>query len=273
MTGPVYSSNDAVLTTYTGYTKAEVDAAITNVQPPDWLSESDGTATATHYIDTGPTNLIVRAGTESALQVLGTDNGAAAGDIFAWKGMTVGNSMFVGQSLSVGQNLTVGGTNVIAALDNTEIKFTAVAPLSKGVNLQTGEFQLKLLDNLGDILADNIVINGNLTVNGTSNISGVSSNPFFCAGRVDGATASVVSSIGSVGYTVARASGQTQGVWEIKFNSPAPNNDYIITLTNMNYGTIYLWDANPPNQDGFDVVIVNKFWNLTNAPFHFSVVV
>ena len=85
-------------------------------------------------------------------------------------------------------------------------------------------------------IGDNLVVTGNLTVNGSSNISGVSSNPFFCAGRVDGATASPASSIGTVGYTVVRVSGQTQGVWQIVFNSPAPNNDYVITLTNMHFG-------------------------------------
>jgi hypothetical protein len=88
---------------------------------------------------------------------------------------------------------------------------------------------------------------------------------------VDGATATQVSSIGQVGYTVARASGQATGIWTITFNSPAVTNDYAIQLANMNFGTIYLWDQMPPTVQGFTVVVVNNLWQLRNAPFHFTV--
>jgi hypothetical protein len=63
-------------------------------------------------------------------------------------------------------------------------------------------------------------------------------NPSSGARRVDGATASPVSSIGRVGYIVLRPSGQATGIWEIRFDSPAPNNNYVISLMNMNFGTI-----------------------------------
>jgi hypothetical protein len=188
VTGPIYSSSDQVLTTYTGYTKAEVDTKLQS-------------------------NL---------------------GNIVPDRVETTGN-------------LVAG--NVVAT--NTII--------GNGANEVT--------------IGDNLVVTGNLTVNGTSNISGGSSTSMFCGGRVNGIITAVGSSIGSVGYTVARASGQPVGVWEIRFNSPAPSNNYVISLTNMNYGTIYLWDSNPPNENGFDVVVVNKFWNLANAIFHFSVFV
>ena len=114
---------------------------------------------------------------------------------------------------------------------------------------------------------DNLVVTGNLTVNGSLNY-----NPFFCAARVDGATLSQLSSIGRVGYTVVRPSGQATGIWNIVFNSPAPNN-YVVSLTNMNFGTIYLWDQSPPTVNGLTVVIVNNAWSLRNAPFHFAVFV
>jgi hypothetical protein len=96
-------------------------------------------------------------------------------------------------------------------------------------------------------------------------------NPVFCGGRVDGATATQVSSIGRVGYTVSRPSGQAQGLWTITFDSPAANNSYAVQLTNMNFGTIYLWDQMPPTVQRFTLVVVNNLWQLRNAPFHFTV--
>ena len=268
VTGPIYSNNDQVLTTDTAYTKAEMNTALADKQRAMMIVTA-----------VGGTNLLrsnILKGIRAYSPITLTD----INDILNFD------------------------LDKVALANDFEVAFTAISPLRKGLSLETGEVTLQLEDNLGEIVADrvetngnlvangvvstntilgngadevtigdNLVVNGNLTVNGSSNISGVSSNPFFCAGRVDGATASPVSSIGSVGYTVARASGQAAGVWEIRFNSPAPNNDYVISLANMNYGTIYLWDANPPNQDGFDVVIVNKFWNMVNAPFQFSVVV
>jgi hypothetical protein len=57
----------------------------------------------------------------------------------------------------------------------------------------------------------------------------------------------------------------------VTFASPAPSNNYVITLTNMNFGTAYLWDANPPTVNGFHCVVVNNYWSLRDAVFHFSV--
>jgi hypothetical protein len=96
-------------------------------------------------------------------------------------------------------------------------------------------------------------------------------NPVFCGGRVDGTTSSAVSSIGRVGYTVSRPSGQAQGIWTITFDSPAATNDYTVQLVNMNFGNSYLWDQMPPTVQGFTVVVVNNLWSLRNAPFHFTV--
>ena len=108
---------------------------------------------------------------------------------------------------------------------------------------------------------------GNLTVNGSI----VGWSPFYCAGRVNGATLAIASSIGRVGYTVTRASGQAAGVFVITFATPAPNNNYVITMLPMTFGTCYLWDVNPPTVNGFHCVVVNNSWQLRNATFHFSV--
>ena len=155
-------------------------------------------------------------------------------------------SISVSPNLSV-ESLTVGGTNVANALDARELAFTAVAPLRKVVNLQTGALELRV-DELGS-----------------------GGNPIFCGGRVDGATASPLSSVGRVGYTVSRPSGQGTGVWTVTFDSPAPNNDYVVNLSVMLFGSCYMWDALPPTVNGFTAVVVNNFWQLRNAPFHFTI--
>jgi hypothetical protein len=112
-----------------------------------------------------------------------------------------------------------------------------------------------------------LVVPGNITLSG--DINGWS--PYYCAGRVNGVSVTVVSSIGRVGYTVARASGQATGVYVITFATPAPSNDYVITMLPMTFGTCYLWDANPPTVNGFHCVVVSNTWQLKNAFFHFSV--
>jgi hypothetical protein len=86
----------------------------------DWLSDGDATAAAQHQIDTGPTGLVVRAGTEPALQVLGTGSTGAEGDVFPWKSATVGGNMFVLNSLSAGEALTVTGVDVLSEIANKQ---------------------------------------------------------------------------------------------------------------------------------------------------------
>jgi hypothetical protein len=149
-----------------------------------------------------------------------------------------------------------GSQNVSISVDpgllaSKEPAFTAVAPLQKVVNLQTGQLEMRV---------------------NTTGLEGL--NPVFCGGRVDGATASPLSSIGRVGYTVARPSGQAQGIWTITFDSPAASHTYTVQLTNMNFGTTYLWDQMPSTVQGFTVVVVGLATTpttLRNAPFHFTV--
>jgi hypothetical protein len=117
------------------------------------------------------------------------------------------------------------------------------------------------------VAAQSIFCQRNLSVLG--NIVGRS--PYYCAGRVNGATLAAVSSIGRVAYTVSRPASQATGVYVVTFASPAPSNNYVITLANMNFGTIYLWDLNPPTVNGFHCVVVNNAWSLRDAVFHFSV--
>jgi hypothetical protein len=152
-----------------------------------------------------------------------------------------GTTVTAPYNFAVEGTLTVAGKNVAAALAASEPAFTAVSPLQKVLNIQTGQLELRM------------------------------DSPFYCAGRVNGITATVGSSTGRVGYTIARASGQATGVYVITFATPAPSNDYVITMLPMTFGTCYLWDANPPTVNGFHCVVVNNTWQLRNAFFHFSV--
>jgi hypothetical protein len=144
-------------------------------------------------------------------------------------------------------NLSVGGVDIMQGFANVEPAFSVEAPLEKDFNLATGITTLRV------------------------DTTGLGGNPVFCGGRIDGATATQVSSIGRVGYTVSRPSGQATGIWTVTFNSPAANINYSVQLTNMHFGTIYLWDQMPPTAQGFTVVCVNNTWNLRNATFHFTV--
>jgi hypothetical protein len=99
-------------------------------------------------------------------------------------------------------------------------------------------------------------------------------SPWFCAGRVN-ANATIASSIGQVGFSVIRHWSQPAGVYEIRFNTPAPNNDYVVTLTQIGSGNIKLWDSavnsGPPTAARFYVVTYNSNWQLADWAFHFSV--
>jgi hypothetical protein len=131
---------------------------------------------------------------------------------------------------------------VAATLAAAEPAFTAVAPLKKVLNIQTGQLELR---------AD---------------------SPYFCAGRVNGVTVAVGSSIGRVGYTVSRPSTHpTSGVIRVSFDSPAPSNTYVVHLTSMYFGIARLLESAPPDVNGFSAVMSGSNWGLMNGTFHFIV--
>jgi hypothetical protein len=156
-----------------------------------------------------------------------------------------GTTVTAPYDFAVEGTLTLAGQNVAAALAASEPKFTAVSPLKKVINFQTGQLELRV------------------------------DSPYYCAGRVN-ANATVASSIGRVGYTVTRHPDHPAGVYQITFNIPAPDNNYVITLTQLGSGNIKLWDSaaysGPPTAARFYVVTYNSSWSLTNWPFHFAVV-
>jgi hypothetical protein len=148
-------------------------------------------------------------------------------------------------------NLTVAGLDILDGLSRLEPAFSVEAPLEKDFNLATGVTTLRL------------------------DTTGLGGNPVFCAGRVS-ASAIVTSSVGRVGYTVTRPSGFAAGVYRIAFASPAPNNDYVISLAQLGNGNIKVWESTDfpgriPSTTGFHVVTCNTSGQLADYAFHFSV--
>jgi hypothetical protein len=135
------------------------------------------------------------------------------------------------------------------------------AGITGGTDVQPDGTQTLSLAVSSSLTLTNLTLNGSLT----------GWKPYYCAGRVNGVTVTVGSSIGRVGYTVARASGQPTGVYVITFATPAPTNDYVVTVTPNVYGTGYLMESNPPTVNGFHCVTVNNAWSTKNCIFHFSV--
>jgi hypothetical protein len=131
---------------------------------------------------------------------------------------------------------------------------------------------IRARDENGTTSVSKLAVTGSLTVGGVSVQGG---SPYFCAGRVN-ANATIASSIGQVGFTVTRHWTQPAGVYEIRFNTPAPNNNYVVTLTQQGSGNIKLWDSpsqsGPPTAERFHVVTYNANWALADCVFHFAVV-
>jgi hypothetical protein len=135
---------------------------------------------------------------------------------------------------------------------------------------------LECQDNVavtGQVAAQSMFCNTDLTVLG--NIFGWS--PLVCAGRVD-AVAVTATSVGRVGFTVSRPTGFPAGVFRIAFAIPAPNNNYVVSLTLFATGInldIRLWNSTDlpgriPSTTSFHVVTAREN-AVANLNFHFAV--
>jgi hypothetical protein len=212
------------------------------VQTDGWLP----VAAFTHDPDMNAAGLestAVRADTLSPLSTAADASVTCDGHMTVTGRLACGGVVVANGSVVVPSNLTVGGVSFAS------LNFNAIEPLRMVINLTTGATELRLN-------ADEL-------------------NPFFCAGRVN-ANATVASSIGQVGYTVSRPSGFGAGVYQITFASPAPNNNYVISLAQQATGFIKIWDSTDapgrlPTTEGFHVVCSNPSLVSHNIVFHFSV--
>jgi hypothetical protein len=148
----------------------------------------------------------------------------------------------VSSNLSV-DSLTVGGTNVAGALDVCEPKFTAVAPLQKVFNLQTGQLELRV------------------------DTTGLGGNPFWVAGTI-GSNGNVLSAKGQVGFTCLRTAA---GNYRIAFAEPHPDGAvYVISLSSF----VFFAQVNGSivrTAGEFRVRLTNGNLQDTDAQFYFSV--
>ncbi len=74
-----------------------------------------------------------------------------------------------------------------------------------------------------------LTVTGNLLVSGTNNL-----NPFWVAGKVDGASLAIRSTKGRNTFSVARASGHAVGVYEITFPAHPDGIHYVISMMTEN---------------------------------------
>jgi hypothetical protein len=156
-------------------------------------------------------------------------------------------------SVVIPDMLTVDGVNVGDALAASEPAFTAVAPLEKAFNIQTGQLELRV------------------------DTAGLGGNPFFCAGVVNGQNLAILVSQGQVSFTVSRVTNYPAGVYKVTFASSHPRgNNYVILVhsrSSNSYLTPPLVEAPTPQTAGyFHVTLRNTAaTSILDEQFHFSV--
>ena len=301
VTGPIYSNSDAVLTTYTGYTKAEVDVGLNQKQ------------------DT----LLINTPAEGGAVI---SNGVV-------KALKANNPI----TLTDANNLLTLDLNKVELANDFEIAFTAIAPIRKGFKLETGELTLQLEDNIGNIVADRVETTGNLVagnvvstntvvgnganevtigdnlkVTGNTVLEGnldvgfnltcgdiiangiygtaatqiqnainsaivTANNPFWVAGIVDGTNMNIIATKGQVSFTVSRLTNYPVGVYKITYDQPHPDGANHIVLVHSRSSNSYLTPPlveapTPHTANYFHVTLRNTTaTSLANELFHFSV--
>ena len=114
------------------------------------------------------------------------------------------------------------------------------------------------------------MVTGNLTVNGSSNISGGSSNPFFCAGLIEGGTGNVLARKGQKPNFTANRYGI--GAYEVVFEEPHPEGAlYIVNVTSQTFHGWVRAGSEDPTANGFKVGVVNSSNQVSDFDFYFMV--
>jgi hypothetical protein len=185
-------------------------------------------------------------------QVIINSNGTATRDLLADGQFTITGNAVIGASASVLTNKILGnGANEGTIDDNLKV----TGALSCDGNLQAANMEATGILN----------VQGNLTVGGSM------PRPFWVAGKVDGNKMSVLKSNGRYGFTATRPSGFGTGVYEITFDTPAPDAHYVISIDQQITGNIKIWDSHLPTTTEFHMVSFNQTWNLINCIFRFTV--
>jgi hypothetical protein len=206
------------------------------------------------------------------------------------------------------------GTLLSTLLSRCESAFAAVSPLQKVLTLatgavslridptadlvaaafQSGKFRLKALNNdcfdIERLDDDGVLISdswqqicrfswddtkgGALHVAGDLTVDGKITSPFWCAGKVNGATLETFSH-GRVGFTIARVPTFNAGVFRTTFDSAHPSgDDFVVTTAAQFAGSATIWNntSNLPTSTNFSVVTNGMTaGSLLNGIFYFTV--
>ena len=180
----------------------------------------------------------MRAGTEAAVQVLGTDNTGAEGDVFIWKNATVGGGMFVLGALSAGTGLTVSGVNVLGELEAKQdtlaagsalvfheklLQDTKIKSLAPGANVElTSTSELVTISTSSNLTVDSltpsdtaVTVAGGLTVSGPSQLQGIEAS-----GLVAEQVVWVTGAAGATAQSVMFPGSLALGKWRIRGDEP-----------------------------------------------------
>ena len=123
----------------------------------------------------------------------------------------------------------------------------------------------------GDLTANAIYGGAAVQIQNQMNAA-VAMSPFWAAGKVDGASLSILSSQGRVGFSVARSSAQPGGVYDITFDQPHPNGaEYILQISAEEACDDFIRTGSyEPTANGLQVAV--KSGVFVDRPFHILVV-
>jgi hypothetical protein len=110
-------------------------------------------------------------------------------------------------------------------------------------------------------IADNLVVTRDLAVHGTI----TTSNPFWVAGQVNGTSLSEFKSRGRYGFTVSRPAGFGTCVYNVGFDTPAPDASDVVYVK--------MGGSQTPTTEGFHIVSLNQTWSLVSCDFHYFALV
>ena len=218
-------------------------------------------------------NVYTKTDIDTTLTTMNTNIGtrALSSNVYNRVEIDTAFSMYAGkmESFDLGETFRIRHT-----FDNTIFSIDKLAS-----NFVSGDYTWKSLfsivynttTTLGTCtMPHNLSVLGNVTVNGT--ISASNSNPFWIAGKVDGASLSILSSSGRYGFTVTRATGYASGIFYISFgNNPYKDANYAINVTAQGFSKI--WESIIPTTTGFYVLTYPVVLSSAgNCAFHFSVI-
>ena len=91
-------------------------------------------------------------------------------------------------------------------------------------------------------------------------------------GKVSGLTLAIMKTSGRNTFTVERPSDYATGIFKIIFDTPMPDDDYVINVSVQRWAIFAIvWNTRPPTVNGFHIVIYTTANALTDAIFHFNV--